>query len=157
VADVNDYIEKLKDPNSTVREHAAYMLGKRKCVSGVPALIEALKDEDWYVRWYAAEAIVKISSPAAPAVREALRDGNKDMKKKAAWALGRIGDHSASDVLIEALKDGNKDVRKNAAESLEKIEEKTPGSVNLDAVQKSLKELVKKSEDKEAAKKEAGI
>ena len=51
----------------------------------------------------------------------ALEDSDADVRWKAAYALGEIGDERAVEPLIEALKDSNKDVRENAAEALKKI------------------------------------
>src|SRR5690349_2963201 len=55
--------------------------------------IEALKNEDAGVRWFAAEALGTLGDPAAvlPLIR-ALKDKNRDVRSNAAAALGKLGD-----------------------------------------------------------------
>jgi HEAT repeat protein len=72
-----------------------------------PHLRQALKDEEWWVRQAAAEALGKIGSPAIPALLEALKDGMALVRQAAAEALGKIGDPQALPALLEALKDEN--------------------------------------------------
>jgi len=69
---------------------------KRKAVTLKPediqALIEALKDENKYVRINAARALGKIGDAmAVPALNEAIKDENKYVRINAAKALGKIG------------------------------------------------------------------
>jgi len=54
-------IKMLKNEKSLEeRDGAARALGCLKDIRAIPALIDALKDEDWSVRWKAAEALGKI-------------------------------------------------------------------------------------------------
>jgi HEAT repeat protein len=169
---VEPLIAALKDGNSDVRK-AAEALGKIGDPRAVEPLIAALIHGLSYYREAAAEALVKIGAPAvepliaalkgsgmrkaaealvkigAPAVEPliaALKDGDFDVRKAAAGALGEIGwkpdkgeagalyliargkwdecvkiGAPAVEPLIAALKDGNSDVRKAAAEALGKI------------------------------------
>jgi hypothetical protein len=71
----------------------------------VPALIQALGDDDWDVRRAAAEALVKIGTPAVPALIQALGDSDWDVRRAAAEALGAIGDPQAVPALIQTLRD----------------------------------------------------
>ncbi|MGC8880568.1 MAG: HEAT repeat domain-containing protein, partial [Anaerolineae bacterium] len=74
-----------------VRQAAARALGKIGDAAAVPALIEALRDEDEDVRQAAAEALGKIGDAAAvPALIEALRDEDMWVRRAAAEALGKI-------------------------------------------------------------------
>ena len=87
------------------------------------ALIEALKDRDPAVRYYAAEALGKTGDPVAvPALIDvALRDVvslSGEVGLTAAVALGEIGDPIAVPELIDALKDENSTVRYNAIVAL---------------------------------------
>ncbi len=112
-------------PYSDVRFQAAVKLvelTKYKDTRAVPALIEALRiealrDEDFYVRRQAADALVKIGDVAVPALIETLRDEDDDVRRQAAGALGEIGD-AAVPALIEALRDESFYVREQAAEAL---------------------------------------
>ena len=60
---------------------------------------------------------------AVPALSEALKDQNEYVRRRAAQALSNIGPEAkkAAPSLIEALKDNNSWVRKNAAQALKKI------------------------------------
>ncbi|MEM3075959.1 MAG: HEAT repeat domain-containing protein, partial [Candidatus Bilamarchaeaceae archaeon] len=87
------------------------------------------------------DEVVAIGKPAVPALIDALKDKNEDVRYRAAWALGKIGfdkipieskvlallilgeidkvvaiGKPVVPVLIDALKDKNEDVRENAAE-----------------------------------------
>ena len=62
-------------------------------VEAVPALTQALDDEDWEVRETAALALNMIGPPAVkavPALIQALADENDKVRTSAAWALQSI-------------------------------------------------------------------
>ncbi len=88
----------------------------------VPRLIEALKDDDGYVRSRAAIALGHIgpaAEAAAPALIAALKDDDRFVRSSAASALGRIGPAAeAVPALIEALRDDDGYVRSSAADAL---------------------------------------
>jgi len=50
-----------------------------------------------------------------------LKDDEGQVGRKAAWALGEIGDKRAVNPIIEALKDSDGDVRNEAKTALEKL------------------------------------
>ena len=81
----------LKDPESTKRAHAAFLLGESRDSKHVDVLCKATKDSDGNVR------------------------------RLSASALGKIGDKRAEDALIDLLKDPKPQVRQYAANSLGKI------------------------------------
>ncbi len=89
----------------------------------VAPLIEKLTDNDFRVRHDAADAIVKIGSPAVPFLIEALKAENKQVRWRAASALGEIGAEASSAVpaLIAALQDEDEYIRRIAAYALGKI------------------------------------
>jgi HEAT repeat protein len=92
----------------------------------VPALVQALKDEDSLVRAGAADALGRIGSRAAsavPALVEALRDERMIVRASAAMALKRMGPAAAFAVpaLTRALRDDYSLVRRTAAEALGEI------------------------------------
>ena len=67
--------------------------------------IEALKDEDPYVRCLAAFTLGKLRDERAlPALIEALKDKKSSVRRNAALALGELRDQRAIDPLIAALK-----------------------------------------------------
>jgi HEAT repeat protein len=112
-------MEALKDEDWRVRQAAARALGEIGDPQALPALIQALKDE--YVREAVEEALGKIGVPAVPALIEALKDDDEDVRRAAAGALGEIGDPQAVPALIEALKDDDEYVRRAAVGALGKI------------------------------------
>ncbi|CUU33741.1 HEAT repeat-containing protein, partial [Armatimonadetes bacterium GXS] len=69
----------------------------------VPALIQALGDEDWAVRAAACAALGRIGDPqAVPALIQALGDRDKVVREAACGALVKIG-KPAVPALIQAL------------------------------------------------------
>ena len=140
-------IQALGDSNSAVCCAAAEALGKLGDPQAIPALIQALgHDTDPFaddldldavddldldavldavyrdaVRAVAAEALVKIGTPAVPALIQALRDRSENVRFAAAEALGKLGDPQAVPALIQALGDSDWYVRRAAAEALVKI------------------------------------
>ena len=88
--------------------------------SSVQALIKALSDTDYMVRWNAAVALGDIgpdAKAAVPAIVQALSDSNGKVQSGAAYALGRIGP-DAIPALIQALSNSNDKVRSIAAHAL---------------------------------------
>lgn len=82
-------------------------------------------DEDWNVRDRAAEALgwmscLEESLEAVDPLMQALKDENRDVRRRAAWALGMIGDIRAVDPLTQALKDKDSLVRQTAKKALDK-------------------------------------
>ncbi|CAD7770696.1 HEAT repeats [Candidatus Methanoperedenaceae archaeon GB50] len=53
-----------------------------------------------------------------------LKDANKNVRGRAAWALEKIGDTRAVEPLMEVLKDESENVRWGAADALRKIRSK---------------------------------
>ncbi|MCD5401319.1 HEAT repeat domain-containing protein, partial [candidate division NPL-UPA2 bacterium] len=87
----------------------------------VDRLIQELRDEDRGVRLRAAWALGKIGKPAVEPLIAALKDEDSDVRESAATALWKIGDPRAVTPLITALGDEDERVRRNAAEALGRI------------------------------------
>ncbi len=90
-----DWIAKLKSPEPLTRIQAVHTLLERKgeAEQVVPALIEALQDENVYVRRDAARALGSFgeqAKPAVPALQTAQRDREASVRSAAAVALERI-------------------------------------------------------------------
>lgn len=81
----------MQDPSYKVRVQAALVLGKLLDKRAVPALIQALKDE------------------------------NESVRGVAATSLGRIGDKSAANALLSATNDSSEFVRTQAKKALELV------------------------------------
>lgn len=121
---VEPLIEALKEEDSWVRpKAAAEALGNIRDAKAVETLIEALNDKNKNVRKGATRALGKIGQPAVEPLIEVLNDKNKDVREGATRALGNIGDTKAVEPLIKALEEGDSFVRQQAAEALGKIKD----------------------------------
>jgi len=121
-------IRDLKLPDARDREHAAKALWEigPAAEAALPALIEALRDENWPVGpvgVYVANALGMIgpaAKAAVPALVQALEEGNENLRHSAALALGRIalGAEVAVPALIKRLKDESIRVRATSSAAL---------------------------------------
>lgn len=111
----------------------------------VAPLIEKLTDNDFRVRHDAADAVVKIGSPAVPFLIEALKAESKQVRWRAASALAEIGAEasSAAPSLIAMLHDEDEYIRRIAAYALGKIGPQASSAVPdlIDALQDSDRNL----------------
>ncbi|MBK5189981.1 MAG: HEAT repeat domain-containing protein [Methanosarcinales archaeon] len=120
--DVNSLIAVLKhEKDSHVRAKAVEALGKIGDARVVEPLMQALKDEHWDVRRKAVWALGNMGEIAVEPLMQALKDEHWDVRRKAAWALGNIGDVRGVEPLIHALRDEYADVREDAAWALGNI------------------------------------
>jgi HEAT repeat protein len=98
---------------------------------GQPAsefLVQALADEDRWVRYLAADALANIgASNSVDSIIALLRDPEQDVRFAAASALGKLGDPKAIKSLQEVLKRDNGYVKIAAEEALVKISPDTFG------------------------------
>ena len=96
---------------------------------GQPAaefLIQALSDEDRWVRYLAADALANIGATnSVDSLITLLRDPDQDVRFAAAAALGKLGDTKAVKSLQEVLKRDNGYVKIAAEEALIKISPNT--------------------------------
>jgi HEAT repeat protein len=80
---------------------------------------KALGGQAWIARKHAAWGLGALdASEAVPALVEALKDSEAEVREQVAWALGAIGDRRAVDGLIGALADSAPGVRRQAAWAL---------------------------------------
>ncbi|HEY7502316.1 MAG TPA: HEAT repeat domain-containing protein [Vicinamibacterales bacterium] len=110
------------DPSSSVRESAAFALGRLKANGATPALVSLLQsgNADARLRAAAAGALGEIGlKDALPALVGSLDDDSAHVRQAAAEALGKVGDRSALPRLRE-LQDQDKDnyVRVAAANAI---------------------------------------
>ncbi|UCH96466.1 MAG: HEAT repeat domain-containing protein [Candidatus Aminicenantes bacterium] len=119
------FLELLKSPSASVREHAASALGELGDLRAVPELIKALRDEDAVVREHAATALGRLGDKqAVPALIKVLRDEDAVVREHAATALAKLGDKQAVPALIRALRDENAVVREHVASALGRLGDK---------------------------------
>jgi HEAT repeat protein len=118
-------IEKLRDPDVTVRVKAAQALRDfgPAAKAAVPALVEAAKDEQVGYAHSALESIGPSGNWALPQLIEKLSDEDPGDRGIAAFAIGCIGPKAKEAVpnLIESLEDDHHGVRAETARALGKI------------------------------------
>jgi len=125
----NELVRKeiVKSIKSICKESAGVETFMGPYAAGV--LAEALKGDDWEMRSWAAEIIVKIGAVAIPQLIEALKDGNASVRCTAAMALKNIAKANPGNAelltavfpLIDELNDGDSNARSWAAGALGKI------------------------------------
>jgi HEAT repeat protein len=142
---VQPLVAALKDEVKIVQHAAAKALGKIDDPRTVERLVAALKDTRWDVHRDVLKAAVEVLGKlGAPQGVDALVDvlyqmrlsdagsmellvaalsrQGVDVRRAAAWALGKIGDPRSVQPLVAALKDQSLDVRAAAAEALQVID-----------------------------------
>jgi HEAT repeat protein len=90
-----DWVEQLNSKDGAQRLHAIRALSDRPADAAVvvPALSEALKDNDPFIRRDAAQALAKLgpsARAAVPALQPLLRDRNQHVRKAVSEALKKI-------------------------------------------------------------------
>ena len=117
----------LSSPNPRVREQAIRVLGDRRSVEAVPALIERLRDPDPHLSERAAGALSQIRDVRAvgPLIDLARRRADPSQLARFARIIGDIGGSEARGYL-ETLASGHPDprVRASAQEALEDLEDR---------------------------------
>jgi HEAT repeat protein len=122
----------LKHENSLVRETAARGLYgfAPKAQKAIPALTEALKDSDAFVRQWVATALGNLAHPFGPVVKVAvpgladlLKDEDFMVRGWSAYALGFIGPaaEDALPALEAALHDDDSSVKETVADAIQRI------------------------------------
>jgi HEAT repeat protein len=106
------------EDDGDARAQAAVALGKIASARGVATLVRALSDEDLIVRSAAVGALARAGRAAIPALTQAIRNADPEVRRLAAEALGGMNDPAAVAPLSVALKDPDYRVRRTAATSL---------------------------------------
>jgi HEAT repeat protein len=90
-----------------------------KVLEQIKELVAQLGHDDFAVREEATKKLSEIGRPAVPAVREAAKSGDAEVRMRARRILDKI--ETSVTHLIEDLKDNDPAVRKGAAEALERL------------------------------------
>ena len=90
--------------------------------AALPTLLDALRDNDMFLRAGITGALIKIGPPAAPGLTKALFDPSSAVRRAACKALGKIGSERAVPALKFSLRDNNEGVRRFARQALERID-----------------------------------
>ena len=126
---VPEELQDLRAPETWRRSKAAQVLGILGGPEALPALLEALGDEQRNVREAAAKGLGELGAgygddvrrEAMPALLRVLNDDGWMVRRAAAEALGALGDKEAENVLLEALRDEAGSVRLAALRSLRQL------------------------------------
>lgn len=111
----------LHDENPYVRSAAVSALGETGDKRALNPLIAALQDPDSWVVQLAFNALSQFESYSTDLLVAHLEDKNRDTRRNAAAALGRLNDQQVITALMKALHDSDVGVRRNAARSLGKL------------------------------------
>jgi eukaryotic-like serine/threonine-protein kinase len=91
-------------------------------VAHVKELLQSIKDDDWWVRSRAADALAKIGGPRViEAALELIRDQDEDIRRAAIEILNQTKDERAIGFLIDATRDSDWWVRERAVDALAEI------------------------------------
>ena len=101
--------------------------------AAIPVLASAIRDRFSIVSGEAAEALANIGSDAVPALVEALTDDNVNIRTLGCIALGEIGPDAKAAVpaLISELTNENEQVRDHAADALKKVDPEAAAKAGL--------------------------
>jgi HEAT repeat protein len=102
-----------------VRIRSALALSRFKDARAVPGLIDAQRW--WQLRWEFVRRISAIGAPAVPALIEALHDEDAELREYAAHALGELEAESAVAALKKSAQDPVDKVRDASGKALAKM------------------------------------
>jgi len=111
-----------RDPPS-VRACAALALGKIGDARAVDPLLEALRDDEPLVPFFAGMALVELRQPLTEPLTAMLQDPDWHARVLAAEMLGMLGDERATGPLEQAANDPDERVRTAATEALQRRRE----------------------------------
>ncbi len=114
-------VEALNDRSAEVREAAALALGAHPREEAVPALVQALSDEDALVGTLAANALIAIGKPAVPVLLESFAGALHRARIHILHALAEIGDHRAIPLMMKAMGEDSAVLHYWANEGLERL------------------------------------
>lgn len=121
-------LSRLYDPSRDVRHTLIQLLGDSGQAEFIPAFLEALKDEDDWVRVRGLEALGRLKVEAViPEILEIIKGDNILLAIKAVEALAEIGGDQAFNALLEALETGGPDLQNAVEEALARLHEQREG------------------------------
>ena len=130
---VSEYIKRLKSDNLEEKREAAWELQdlEEKAKDAIPALVEAIKDEDWAVRSMSVLALgkVKYDKINSDLTQILLKDESEEVRASAVEALVRIRPSNINSLLLQAIKDEHKLVRERVVWGLGVLGEKAKEAI----------------------------
>lgn len=118
---LDDYIQQLlHDPKPSVRQNAAFILGRQRDMRVIAPLLQAAKDVDSIVRMRVVESLGawKSNPEVMQVAMQAFADADETVRAQAARSLGLMQNPAVVDVLIGGLQDASATVRAKTAEAL---------------------------------------
>jgi HEAT repeat protein len=126
------FLWKLESKDRRARGNAASWLGEHKSERAVPRLMELFRStEEIDPDTEGATALRRIGPAAVPALAEALRDTNPEVRRETAHVLQRMGPEAKGAVpaLAEALGSSERSLRESAAAALRAMGPEAVGAV----------------------------
>jgi len=120
-ARTEDLVPLLDDPAAEVRAATALALCEHPQASAVPALIDALKDEDALTAGLAGNALVKIGSDSVAGLLEVMNVAQMNVRILALRALAEIRDPRAIPVMMKSMSEESAVLQYWAQEGLERL------------------------------------
>ena len=118
---LDDYIQQLlHDPKPSVRQNAAFILGRQRDMRVIAPLLQAAKDTDATVRMRVVESLGawKSNPEVTQVVLQAFTDADETVRAQAARSLGLMQNPAVIEVLVGGLQDASATVRAKTAEAL---------------------------------------
>ena len=127
--------EKGKDPQ--IRRYLALAMGGLQDPRAVPALQEAIQDEDSQTAFYSIWAIGNIGDKeSTPMIIEALENSDSGIRIISAYVLGALGDSRSIPPLQAHLEDSEAEVRWNSAIALSRMNNDAGAGVLMDLMKR---------------------
>jgi len=136
---ITDFIEKLKSTNLEEKREAAWELQDigEDASEAIPALVVAIKDDDWAVRSMSVLALgkLKYDKVNSDLIHLLQNDESEEVRASAAEALVRIKPAEINSLLVRAIKDKHRLVRERVVWGLgvigEQAKEAIPDIIDL--------------------------
>lgn len=108
---VDTLLNLIKSPKEYIRFNAITALGETGVDKSIPALITSLNDSSWLNRKHAAANIEKFGAKAIPALKEAFKNGNSDVRYWTIRVIGNILGSKAIEFFETLMKSREKEIR----------------------------------------------
>ena len=140
---LEDYIQQLlHDPKPSVRQNAAFILGRQRDMRVIVPLLQAAQDADATVRMRVVESLGawKANPEVTQVVLQAFTDADETVRAQAARSLGVMQNPSVVAALIQGLQDASATVRAKTADALGTLQA-------IEAVDALLQTLIEDDDD----------
>ncbi len=137
---LSEWMKMLKDDDLIKKYSAVNAVGKigPEAREAIPLLVETIRqtrNHDKRLLLACNYALLAMGKEIVPGMISLLKDDDWEMRRGAAWILGKVGPEAKDAVpaLTEALHDSNPEVRTRAAEALKKVKGGNAESVNTNS------------------------